>query len=84
MNIELQNELPTDFEDLKKAANRTSNWRERLAAAEALGEYGDQQSVQILKRLMNNDTVYAIQEMAYRKLKLLGEDVNCLLVKKVT
>ncbi|OAS18294.1 esterase [Paenibacillus oryzisoli] len=76
LNIELHNELPTDFEELKKAANRTSNWRERLTAVEALGEHGDQQSVHILKRLMTNDTVYAIQETAYRKLKLLGEDVQ--------
>jgi hypothetical protein len=76
LNMEIHNEEMTDFEEMKKAANRTSNWRERLVAVEALGDHGDQPSIQILKRLMTNDTVYLIQETAYRKLKLLGEDVQ--------
>ncbi|UJF31804.1 HEAT repeat domain-containing protein [Paenibacillus hexagrammi] len=76
MNIELTNEIPENFEELKKSANRTSNWRERLAAVEALGQFNDEQSIHILTRLMNNDAVYPIQEAAYRKLKALGEDVK--------
>lgn len=76
MNMEIQNEQTTSLEELKKAANRTSNWRERLAAVEALGENDDLQSITILTRLMKNDSVYAIQELAYRKLKILGEDVQ--------
>ncbi|MDD9271561.1 HEAT repeat domain-containing protein [Paenibacillus sp. GCM10023248] len=76
MNIERTNEIPAKFEELKKSANRTSNWRERLAAVEELGQYNDQQAINILTRLMTSDAVYPIQEAAYRKLKAFGEDVK--------
>lgn len=76
MNIELNNEVPANFEELKKSANRSSNWRERLVAVEQLGQWNDQQSINILTRIMTSDSVYPIQEMAYRKLKAFGEDVQ--------
>lgn len=76
MNIELNNEVPANFEELKKSANRSSNWRERLDAVEQLGQWNDQQSINILTRIMTSDSVYPIQEMAYRKLKAFGEDVQ--------
>lgn len=76
MNMELKNEIPPHFEELKKSANRTSNWRERLAAVEELGQYNDQQTINILMNIMSNDAVYPIQEAAYRKLKAFGEDVR--------
>ncbi len=31
-------ELPANYEELKKSANRKSNWRERLDAIEELGQ----------------------------------------------
>ncbi len=68
--------LPENYEDLKKQANRTSNWRERLDAVEELGHWKNKQIIAILMRLMNNDAVYKVQEAAYRKLKKLGEDVE--------
>ncbi|MCY9663371.1 HEAT repeat domain-containing protein [Paenibacillus chondroitinus] len=76
MNIELNNEVPANFEELKKSANRSSNWRERQDAVEQLGQWNDQQSINILTRMMTSDAVYPIQELAYRKLKAFGEDVQ--------
>jgi hypothetical protein len=76
LTIELKNEIPPNFEELKKSANRTSNWRERLEAVEALGQYNDQQTINILVRMMSGDAVYPIQEAAYRKLRAFGEDVQ--------
>lgn len=68
--------LPENYEELKKQASRTSNWRERLDAVEELGHWKNKQIITILMRLMNNDAVYKVQEAAYRKLKKLGEDVE--------
>jgi hypothetical protein len=68
--------LPENYEELKKQANRTSNWRERLDAVEELGHWKNKQIISILMRLMNNDAVYKVQEAAFRKLKKLGEDVE--------
>ncbi|MFE4897361.1 HEAT repeat domain-containing protein [Peribacillus butanolivorans] len=69
-------ELPANYEELKKSANRTSNWRERLDAIEELGQFKNKQVIDVLTHIMNNDTVYKIQEAAYRKLKAFGEDVQ--------
>lgn len=68
--------LPENYEELKKQANRTSNWRERLEAVEELGHWKNQQIIDILMRLMNNDAVYKVQEAAFRKLEQFGEDVE--------
>jgi hypothetical protein len=75
-NIEAKSELPENYEELKKQASRTSNWRERLDAVEELGQWKNQKIIDILTRIMNNDTVYKVQDAAYRKLKKLGEDVQ--------
>nr|WP_176527608.1 HEAT repeat domain-containing protein [Peribacillus butanolivorans] len=69
-------ELPANYEELKKSANRTSNWRERLDAIEELGQFKNKQVIDVLTHIMNNDAVYKIQEAAYRKLKAFGEDVQ--------
>ncbi|OPA74362.1 esterase [Paenibacillus selenitireducens] len=77
MNYEEEvNELTEKFEEVKKAANRTSNWRERLQAVEELGQWNQDDSIRILMRLMNHDPVYTVQEAAYHKLRALGEDVK--------
>jgi hypothetical protein len=68
--------LPENYVELKKQANRTSNWRERLDAVEELGHWKNKQIIDILMRLMNNDAVYKVQEAAFRKLKKFGEDVE--------
>jgi hypothetical protein len=73
---EEKSNLPENYEELKKQASRTSNWRERLDAVEELGKWRNKHIVDILMRVMNNDSVYKIQETAFRQLKKLGEDVQ--------
>ncbi|BBI35460.1 HEAT repeat domain-containing protein [Cohnella abietis] len=75
-NEEVKGELTVNYEEIKTAANRMSNWRERLAAVEQLGQWNNKQSIATLTHRMNSDTVYRIQEAAYRGLKALGEDVQ--------
>ncbi|WP_040949878.1 HEAT repeat domain-containing protein [Gorillibacterium massiliense] len=75
-NHEVNNELPENYAELKKSANRTANWRERLSAVEELGKWNTTQTIDILKNRMLNDTVYQVQEAAYHKLKALGVDVQ--------
>ncbi|MBU8878128.1 HEAT repeat domain-containing protein [Bacillus sp. FJAT-29790] len=75
-NSKAKNELPENYEELKKHASRTSNWRERLDAVDELGQWNNPKIIEILKRIMNNDAVYRVQEEAYRKLKKFGEDVQ--------
>ncbi|WP_256761267.1 HEAT repeat domain-containing protein [Cohnella sp. WQ 127256] len=74
--MEDQNELPANYEQLKIAANRTSNWRERLEAVEQLGQWKSKQTIDVLTHRMNNDDVYQVQMAAFNKLKELGEDVQ--------
>jgi hypothetical protein len=73
---EAKSELPPNFKELKKSADRTSNWRERLDAVEELGQWKNDQTIKLLKRIMAADTVYKVQEAAFRQLKKLGEDVQ--------
>ncbi|WP_100407005.1 HEAT repeat domain-containing protein [Bacillus solitudinis] len=68
--------LPENFDQLKKSINRTSNWRERLDAVEELGQYKSRETIELLKYSMAGDSVYKVQEAAYRSLKALGEDVT--------
>lgn len=73
---EEKSNLPENYEELKKQASRTSNWRERLDAVEELGNWKNKHVVDILIRIMNNDAVNKVQDAAFRKLKNLGEDVQ--------
>ncbi|MDH6431421.1 MULTISPECIES: HEAT repeat domain-containing protein [unclassified Paenibacillus] len=73
---ELNNELPENYEELKKAANRSADWRARLEAVEELGQTNHKQIIDILTRLMESDPVYTVQEAAYLKLRAFGEDVK--------
>ncbi|MDF9845417.1 MULTISPECIES: HEAT repeat domain-containing protein [unclassified Paenibacillus] len=74
-NEELNQELPENYSELKKAAGRTADWRARLAAVEELGNWNHKQVIDILNRLMTSDPVYTVQEAAYRKLIAFGEEV---------
>ncbi|MBY0121476.1 HEAT repeat domain-containing protein [Bacillus sp. S/N-304-OC-R1] len=75
-NLNEKNELPENYEELKKHATRASNWRERLDAVEELGQWKNQKIIDLLKRTMNNDAVFKVQEGAYRQLKKIGEEVQ--------
>lgn len=74
--------LPENYAELKKQANRTSSWRDRLDAVEELGHWKNQQIIDILTRLMNNDSVYKVQETAFRQLKKMVADVELPARKK--
>ncbi|MGG6311821.1 HEAT repeat domain-containing protein [Paenibacillus macerans] len=77
MNMERQDmESNPDYKELRKAANRTSNWRERLQAVEVLGQHETEQSIEILTHIMNHDAVHGIQAAAYRKLIQFGLGVQ--------
>ncbi|WP_090738560.1 HEAT repeat domain-containing protein [Paenibacillus sp. Mc5Re-14] len=75
-NNETQQEFAEVYEQLKVAANRTSDWKARLAAVNELGAWKNQQTIDLLTHRMNNDTVYAVQEAAYHKLQEWGENVQ--------
>lgn len=75
MNHEMNEEIVT-YQELKAAANRTADWRERLRAVEALGKIDNPQAIDVLKHRMTNDPVYKVQEAAYQQLKELDEDVQ--------
>ncbi|MRN56279.1 HEAT repeat domain-containing protein [Paenibacillus sp. 19GGS1-52] len=75
-NEEIVNELPENYEELKREANRSGDWRARLAAVEELGQTKHSKIIDILTRLMTSDPVYTVQEAAYLKLKAFGEDVK--------
>lgn len=75
MNHEMNEEIVT-YQELKAAANRTADWRERLRAVEALGKIDNPQALDVLKHRMMNDPVYKVQEAAYLQLKEAGEDVQ--------
>lgn len=73
---EAKNVLPENYEELKKAASRTSSWRDRLDAIDELGQWKSNQTIDVLKARMMNDPVYKIQKAAYLKLQSFGEDVQ--------
>ncbi|WP_144509662.1 HEAT repeat domain-containing protein [Bacillus sp. FJAT-22090] len=78
----VNNELPENYEELKKAANRTSNWKARYDAVEELGKYNTSQVIDIMRSRLANDPVYKIQEAAYRILLEFGEDAELPVRKK--
>lgn len=69
-------ELPENFEELKRAANRTGSWRERLNAVNELGNWDTAPTMKLLQHVLTGDQVFLVREAAYRKLKQLGEDVQ--------
>lgn len=75
-NEDIRQELPEHYDQLKKAANRSADWRARLEAVQELGKWEHQQTIDILTRLMDSDPVYKVQEAAYGKLRALGQDVQ--------
>ncbi|MBC8080528.1 MAG: HEAT repeat domain-containing protein [Gorillibacterium sp.] len=75
-NQEIQNELPPNYEELKKSVNRMSDWRERIQAVDELGQWKHHQTIDVLMRVMSNDPVYKVQEAAFRKLQKFGVDAG--------
>ncbi|WP_337100404.1 HEAT repeat domain-containing protein [Paenibacillus sp. YIM B09110] len=75
-HIDAVTELPENFEELKKAVNRTASWRDRLNAVNELGQWDTAPTIKLLQHVMNGDSVFQVREAAYRKLKQLGENVQ--------
>lgn len=73
---EIKNEIPPNYDELRKSVARASNWRERLAAVEELGRWKHKRTTDMLMHRMNNDTVYKVQEAAFHNLERFGEDVQ--------
>lgn len=76
MNRLRKNELPENYEELKRSTNRAANWRERLDAIDELGQWKHPKIVDVLMGVMKNDPVYKVQDAAYRTLRKMGEDVE--------
>lgn len=76
MSQQFNTNLPENYAELKRAANRTANWKERLAAVQELGNYKHKQTIDVLLHRLENDPVYHVQEAAFEKLVDLGEDVE--------
>lgn len=74
--VEVEKALPDDYEQLKIAANRTADWRERLNAVERLGAWKHPKITDLLIHRMTHDPVYPVQEAAYHKLREIGVDVD--------
>ena len=71
-----ETELPEQYDALKKQANYTSSWRERLDAVETLSAYQHDKIIDLLKNRMQHDTVYKVQIAAYEALVAFGETLE--------
>ncbi|PIC77636.1 esterase [Sporosarcina sp. P19] len=72
----IETALPEQYEALKKQANYTSSWRERLEAVNILSDYNHDKVIDLLKNRMQHDTVHQVQLAAYEALLAFGEDVE--------
>ncbi len=72
---EVVKDLPENYEELKRSANRMSNWKERLSAVEVLGEWNHPKIIDIMKYRVETDPVYSIKEAAFKKLQAFGVEV---------
>ncbi|WP_419961279.1 HEAT repeat domain-containing protein [Psychrobacillus sp. BM2] len=75
-NKTIKNELPENYEELKKAANRTASWKARYDAVVELGKYNHNQVKDILRTRLANDPVYKVQEAAFQSLLDFGEEAQ--------
>lgn len=71
-----QTELPENYDALKKQANYTSSWRDRLDAVKQLSATKHDKVIDLLKNRMANDTVYKVQTAAYEALVAFGENIE--------
>lgn len=74
--MKFSTELPENYADLKKAANYTSSWRNRLEAVQALSGYKHEKVIDLLQNRAKADTVFTVQQAAFEALTAFGEDVK--------
>ena len=78
----MESNKPANYDELKRQANDSSSWRNRLDAVRKLGGFNEKSVKDILWRRMTSDPVYTVQEEAFRKLQALGESVKLPRKKK--
>ena len=69
-------DLPEDYLELKKEANYTSSWRDRLEAVKTLSEYKHDKVIDLLNNRMKNDTVQKVRVTAYEALVAFGQNAE--------
>lgn len=74
-NQEVMNHLPENFDELKKAVNRTADWEARLHAVKELSKIQANESMRILQYVAASDNVTKVREAAAKGLKKNGESV---------
>ena len=74
-NQEVTNNLPENFNELKKAVNRSADWEARLHAVNELGEIQADEAMRILQYVAKADHVTKVREAAAKALKKNGESV---------
>lgn len=74
--MKFQTELPENYAALKKTANYTSSWRDRLDAVQTLSGYKHEKVIDLLHNRVKADTVFTVQQAAFEALTAFGEDVT--------
>ena len=74
-NQETVSQLPENFDELKKAVNRTADWQERLQAVNELGKFKADETIKILQYVAKADLVTKVREAATRALNKMGQNV---------
>ncbi|HDK5063755.1 TPA: HEAT repeat domain-containing protein, partial [Salmonella enterica] len=62
----MRNEIPNNYEELKKKSRNKKSWRQRLEAVNELKEYDSKQSRDIILNLALHDEVFIVKENAFR------------------
>lgn len=73
---ETVNQLPENFNELKKAVNRTADWEERLQAVNELAKFKSDETIKILQYVAKADLVTKVREAAAQQLKKMGQQVE--------
>ena len=72
---ETVNQLPENFNELKKAVNRTADWEERLQAVNELAKFKSDETIKILQYVAKAGLVTKVRETAASQLKKMGQVV---------
>ena len=75
-NNETVSNLPENFNELKKAVNRTADWQARLDAVNELGKFKSDETIKILQYVAKADLVTKVREAATRILNKMGQQAQ--------
>ena len=74
-NTETTSHLPENFNELKKAVNRTADWEARLHAVNELSTIQADEAMKILHYVAKTENVTKVREAAAKSLKKKGQSV---------